>query len=70
MNNKFNVGDTVLVQIGNRPTLNLKVLNIVMREEKAHYYLDWAGAGWHHLLSTVAIPESTIKNPQEVSLGG
>jgi len=59
MNIKFNIGDSVEIQVGKR-ILNLQVLNVILRDEP-HYYLDWNSAGYNHLLSTVAIPQRTIK---------
>lgn len=60
MAHKYKVGDTVTLKIGERPLLHIKVIEKVMRAKKPHYLLNWAAAGYHELLNTVAIPEHVL----------
>lgn len=56
---KYNVGDRVLVKIGNRPLIKFAVLECVTRNTP-HYRFDWAEHGFNAILNTVAVPESSV----------
>jgi len=60
MDYKYKIGDTVTMQIGDRPTLYVTVLECVARGSMPHYKVDWEKAGYHALLNTVAVPEKTL----------
>ena len=60
MEHKYKIGDTVTMQIGDRPLLYVTVLECVARNDTPHYKVDWAKAGYHELLNTVALPEKTL----------
>ena len=60
MTHKYKIGDTLTLQIGDRPLLHVKVLECVLRSKKPHYRVDWATAGYHELLNTVPLPEASF----------
>jgi hypothetical protein len=62
---KYNVGDTVVLRIGERAPLHVVVLERVMRRGP-QYKLDWAKGGYHELLNTIFVPERSLHAPQTV----
>lgn len=57
---KYGVGDLVVVVIGSRPPMELRVLGCVDRSGP-HYMLDWTVCGFDSVLNTVAIPEGSLE---------
>jgi len=57
VSHKFNEGQVVFVKIGDRPLVEMVVLE---RLEGLLYRLDWSHSGFNSLLNSVRIPEKSI----------
>jgi hypothetical protein len=56
---KYNVGDRLLLKIGNRPHLVVPVIEQLTRKGPC-YKIDWTEHGFNQLLNTVPIPEASF----------
>jgi hypothetical protein len=65
---KHKVGDTLTLQIGDRPLLHLTILECVARAKKPHYRVDWAKAGYHEMLNTISLPETAFNRRDAAKL--
>lgn len=63
MTRKYKRNQMVWLKIGDRPAINIKVVDKV---DNDHYLLDWGGCGFNSILNTVRIPFKSLSlKPQK-----
>ena len=58
---KYEVGDFVILKIGDKRFINCQILERIKKEKKSYYRVDWTLSGHQQILNSVFVCETAIK---------